>query len=408
MNRPAPQRAGPTSFLRRLAITLLMALLVFLGCVFYARAKIQSKLSRAIHYIAAEPKIACLHFMPILAYSNLASLGKVEWAQQQFATAMCRHALARLDGETPGEADIEFAARAAEALHRLRTNHQCDTTAYIRTVVRAVRDLTPHICENGTLGEWQALRAFWDFIDEADRTVYTPPRMSWRPFIHRLRQVDRDQLVLREIAKAGTDGLAESFHELALPPSPVREVLPCRELPRQLDWKNIHEALGRLEQARKRIHSYRGHIRNPRYEARLDLADARLQYNMAALKVTHLMDLGPYGSRFASQLMVAVTMEGRDRRMPPPDQLFERFTGLARTELADLRDRLDSPQPSFSEEHRIILELALCCELLLNRLLGETTGPLQERLQHIRSTTTSSRPCLERARRAARPMYLLP
>ena len=309
--------------MRVAAIVILIVLFTAGSFSLYLRHKTDAVLADATDALSSGPKAAYVKFLPVLSFSNWLTLGKVEQARAIFRENMVASTVESLETDPITRRTFSDAAEAISMLSQMERDDGIDLRRDKLRIFNAIQASQPLVLASGTLSAWNAMS---DYFKEArlyegtDGETVAP----FRAWIQSLKDVPRGPMALRDAVNEASDDFRRALGVLGLMPR-SGSAIAVAPIPPDLGPQRMIDAEAAFSNALKAIEGFRAEIEQTTKSQVLELLAGKINYNIGALRLQHLLEGGPALRELGSEYVVETEVKAESDRFPTNAEFYEQF-----------------------------------------------------------------------------------
>ncbi len=326
MQARRPHLLRPLTPRRLLALSLAL-LVVLAGFSLHARLGVDRKLALALAEIPNNPRQAWLQFRPALEYSNLLTLGRVARARAQFLDSLLRITLGQLNPQfspIPPSA-YYLIQQAINTLVQYEEQTGEDTSAQRAVLIDAARASAGRIFRDQSLETWQHLLGLFDYL-HANHLIPPGTFEDYEQWSQEIRRMPTRELAIREGLNIAIHHHTSALGRLGMTHYLAADGPPAVAVHPGLTDEQVTQADQLFSAGYSAMRQLLSHYDDGLGDASPMLEmQARLLYNLAALRLSLLLERGEVGRRLGSGFIAQGYINSSLRRIPPAEDMYLGF-----------------------------------------------------------------------------------
>ncbi|MCL5271468.1 MAG: hypothetical protein M1457_13165 [bacterium] len=360
--------------MRYILIVLLIAAALLLSFPLYYRARVDRVLRQATIEIGSDPGRAYVDFDPIFSINNLVTLGRAREAQRRFVAELFGTARRLLSASIPTDQSFIQAQFIYPVLQRIEREHGIPTRAERAGILRLIRDASPALKTQGTLSAWETMVQFMQTVAQMDPAA-TSRLEGFDGWMAAAMAFDSSPLGIRESLLNSGIYFYQGLQNLGIH-TPMDETTTVVQVPGDLSDAQLVSAEKSFSQGLDTVLAARVEQHSEAIPTELSAIRASLLYNLSAIKVAHLQDLGATGPHTISGYIAEYEIRSDQTRVPPSEELYREFVDDTREQLYEARQHFAASRLLSAEKRRAYEALTCWTESLVAAVGGrDATQP---------------------------------
>lgn len=297
-------------------------------------------------------------FKPAFKYGNLETLGKADRMRNKFLDMIVRETV---DPMRKGNPDLVWVGRledALDVLKRAADEQKLDVKSRQKEILKAVAEARPQLQESMDLPAWDRMSVL---IAKLPERGFAPDdfRPALDAMVAEYGKVDRRGIGLRDAIARATAHLKSGVELLGVqtpaggPADPLLSALP-----EKIKSKNMIDADKAFNDGLAVCLQFGATFHEPDLTPELRLARAKLTYNLAAMRLHHLMTQGPKMLSDPSDYVVSLFVRPNTTEVPSEGEIYGAYINQLNEGIGASARMFESGHPGLGRAQTAALEAA--------------------------------------------------
>ncbi|MCH8332922.1 hypothetical protein IIC65_03230 [Candidatus Sumerlaeota bacterium] len=377
--------------MRIITILVVLAVGVFTFQALYYRSKTNSLRSAAIGQLPGNPAGGFETMKPVFGYSNVKTLGAVDKAELAFFDAVRDSTVSALRSDSPNadtyralEASLTVLTEAARDLDLSLDDHKA-------RIIAAAREAEPDMRNTLGLTAWDAFVGAME--NTRDRAAIPRGTLAeFESWVGTLKQVNRRPFGLREAIRLARDGFRAGIEALGKTPSLDGRGPLIAPLDARLTDSQLTAADRAFAGARFASDNFLRMFRERSLPPQLLPLYVRADYNLAAIRVAHLIQSGPGIASRISGYIAELLVAPNASALPSDAELYRTFINGLIPQLETVNQAFTRPGVASPEEMPGLRALAAWTQSQFGNAArrGQTARGASAQFQALRRAAAST------------------